>query len=342
MRWLARAWQRGGKRIVSWLYPAVVVVRHAQDHGPARLYDANGHACPGLSPQSWRLWGIRRWHADSVGEDELLRRTWWQPGADEAAQRAAVALRGRLESPFPPEDTLFFWADQPAANGGRQVHALWISRKLLRQRYPQHWQADSDRLLWVELPPGADRWLALPTPGQQAFRRWHAIRSALTAAAWLLALAAAAALAITPTWQLRQRALDAQAQWIQLQKQATPALVSRQQLTVAMEHIDAFDRTTASLRDPVALLNWVTEQLPDDTYVSELEYEGDTLGLQGLTPNAAALMRHLGEQPGVAAVTASRPATKVTGLGKESYFIEIRLSPEPSSPSAAPGAAAQP
>ncbi|WP_197484390.1 PilN domain-containing protein [Tepidimonas fonticaldi] len=312
-----------------------------QAAGPARLYDATGRACPGLAPRSWRLWGIRRWHADPVADDLLLRRTWWQPGTDDDAHRAAVALRGRLESPFPPDDTLFLWADQPA-DGGRQVHALWASRRLLQQRHPQHWQTGSRRLLWVELPPATDRWVPLPTPAQRAMHRWRNTRAALNAAAWLLALAAVAALAVTPSWQLRQRAIDAQAQWAQLQQQAAPALASRQQLTVAMEHIDAFDRTTAALRDPVALLDWITAQLPDDTHVSDLEQEGDTLRLQGLTPNAAALMRRLGDQPGVAAVTASRPATKVTGLGKESYFIEIRFAPVPLAPPAAPGAPAQP
>ena len=113
LRGLSRAWQHGGRCIASWLRPSTVVELHPQAVGPARLYDATGRACPGLAPRSWRLWGIRRWHADPVADDLLLRRTWWQPGTDDDAHRAAVVLRGRLESPFPPDDTLFLWADQP-------------------------------------------------------------------------------------------------------------------------------------------------------------------------------------------------------------------------------------
>lgn len=338
LRALSHAWRHGGRRMVAWFRPPAVVQLHRANL-PIGLYDAAGRPIPGLHPRSWRLWGVRRWQADAVPEDLLLRRVWWQPDADDDAHRAAIALRGRLESPFPPDDTLFLWADQPA-QGGRHVHALWASRRLLQQRLAQHGQPNARRLFWVELPLGADRWVSLPTPGQRALHRWHVVRTVLNGLAWLLALAALSALALTPSLQLRLRAMDAQAHMAQLQPQVEPALASRQQLTVAVEHIQAFDRATAALRDPVAMLDWLTAQLPDDTHLSDLEYEGDTLRLQGLTSNAAALMRRLSDQPGVAAVTAARPATKVAGLGKESYFIEIRLSAPTAAPAGTPAAPA--
>jgi len=254
------------------------------------------------------------------------------------AEQDAIALRTRLQSPFPADDTVCLWHTEPAPGGQVTVHAVWLSR----QRLAGLTASAPASLLLVELPAGSQRWQLLPGSAQQRLQRWRRWRGAAAAGAWLLALGALAAAALTPSWQLRARAIDATAQWAALQAAAAPALDSRQRLTTAVELIDAFDRSTADLRDPVAVLDWLTAQLPDDTYASELELDGATLRIQGLTPNAANLMRRLGEQPTVASVTATRAATKVLGLGKESYAIEIRLHASPTlavSPSAPPAAA---
>jgi len=316
-RWWARAACAFG-----WLDPPIIVVLHRTGALAPQMYDAAGRRW-GIG-HFWRVWGVRRWYADAVPEELLLRRTWWQPDVDAQTLRAAVALRMRVESPFAPDDSICLWTDEPC-DGGRRVHALWVSRRLLVQHLPEHFQHNSGRLLWAELPLGSDHWVALPTPGLESLHRWRNMRRLANGVAVAVALTLTAAVAITPSWQLRQRAIDAQSQWAQLQQQAEPALGSRQRLTAAIEQIAAFEQSSAKLRDPVVLLDWLTAQLPDDTYVTDLEYEADVLRLQGLTSNAAALMRRLGEQPGVAAVTASRPATKVIGLGRESYAIEIRL-----------------
>jgi general secretion pathway protein L len=325
--------------LARWLQPAALLRLPPLQAGAAPTYlDLQGRPVPAARLR-WRRWGVRQWPAQPVPEDHVLRRQWQQPTMPAQAEQDAIALRTRLHSPFPADDTLCLWHTEPAPGGQVAVHAVWLSRQRLAGLSDP---ASVPPLLLVELPPGSQRWRLLPGPAQRALQRWRRWRSAAAAGTWLLALVTLAAAALTPSWQLRARVIDADAQWAALQAAAAPALDSRQRLTTAVELIDAFDRTTADLRDPVAVLDWLTAQLPDDTYVSELELDGATLRIQGLTPNAANLMRRLGEQPTVASVTATRAATKVLGLGKESYAIEIRLhagpnpAEAPSTPPAAP------
>lgn len=342
LRAMRALWRMLVSRVAHGLRPAALVsiqTEAAQDASTV-LVDLDGRVLD-PPPHRWRRWGVRHWPARSVPEELVLRKSWHQPPMEPAAQRAAIELRGQLQSPFPPRDTLFFWRAFSQPDGHTLVHAAWLSRERVAAALPDE-PGKTPLSVWLALPPGGPQWVPVPDAAWQRVRRWCRWRSALNGVLWVGALALMLAAALSPSWHLRARVLDATAQWAALQPMAAPALASREQLTHAVEHIRAFDELAAQRRDPVLVLDWLTAQLPDDTHVSEFELDGPTLRIQGLTPNAAALMRRLGEQPGVASVSATRAATKVLGLGKESYAIEIRFSVDPLAPSATPASTPQP
>ena len=72
----------------------------------------------------------------------------------------------------------------------------------------------------------------------------------------------------------------------------------------------------------------LTQALPDDTSLLNLQLQGLKVTMAGQTTNAAALMQHLSAQPGVRDVRAPSAATKPLGVTKESFSIEFMLDPK--------------
>lgn len=314
----------------AWLQPPACVALQQTSGGPVRLYRLDGRPLLGWRASRWALLGVRRWPARAVPESCVLRRQWWQPSASASATAAAAQLRAQTESPFPPEDTIFVWHARPdAQRGGCTVHGVWLSRRLLAQ---QGLGQDARTLLWVSNPPGGDQWQPVPGLGLQALRRWRLRYMVAAGALWLLVGALAAAAALTPSWHLRQRAHHAQALWNDLLPRAEPALAARHAMVTALQAVQAYDDAVRRLPDAVAVLNWLHDSAPDDTHLTELELDGDTLRIGGFTPNATALLQLWRAQPHVGSIVATRPATKSAANGKESFQFEIKLNATPSAP----------
>ncbi|WP_143890114.1 hypothetical protein [Tepidimonas alkaliphilus] len=291
-----------------------------------RLLDEEGRPLSGWRARGWAWLGVRRWPAVVVPEELVLRRTWWQPPADEKATAAAALWRARSESPYAADDTLFIWRAEPQAQG-QKIHGVWLSRSLLQR---SALASMGQRVVWlVPNPADADRYQFVPGSGWAALQRWRRRWMVLTGLAWLLALSLTAAAALTPSWQLRQRAHDAQALWNDLAARAEPALAARLALTTALEAVQAYDQQVASRPDPVAVLNWLHERSGDDTYITELELDGEVLRVSGFTPNAVALQQAWSNQPGLAQITATRAATRSAATGKESFQFELRFAATP-------------
>lgn len=308
------------------MQPAVALRLPRTDGGMDVLLDLDGRPLGGWRRSRWALWGVKRWPAAEVPEDLVLRRQWWQPMADEASTAAAVMLRGRTESPFSPEDTVFVWCHTAARQGG-VIHGVWISRALLQQR---GWSDQNAQAVWVVLNPrDGSRYQVVPGPGWRILRRWRLGWSAVAGSLWLVALILAAAAALTPSWQLRERAHDAQQRWSALASRAEPALAARQMLTQALQAVQAFDQAAARHPDPVAVLNWLHERSADDTHVTELELDGEVLRISGLTANAVTLQQQWAAAPGVASVVATRAATRSQAHARESFQFELRFSSTP-------------
>jgi general secretion pathway protein L len=135
------------------------------------------------------------------------------------------------------------------------------------------------------------------------------------------------AIAVTPTAQLRLRALDAQRQHADLVQRTDTVVRQREALMVSAEQLKTLSAELSARIDPVRVLEMLTTVLPDDTFLHAFKLQGNKVTLTGQTVNASALMQLLGNQPGLRDVKAPTAANRAPGSSKDAYVIEFVVEP---------------
>jgi general secretion pathway protein L len=257
------------------------------------------------------------------------------PALPAADLHDAIALEVRTASPFDPSDLAWGYRVLAAPDGGAAVHAVLASRRAVEQ----HLAGCADRLagrtapeVWARDDDG--RPVVLQGYGEAARER-RAVRGRRLAAALLvLALALAAAAAVTPTVQLELRAMQASAAYREVEGRMAPLLAQREALVRAQGNLDALRELMAEHVEPLAVVDLLTQLIPDDTFLQRLQVQGHKVTISGSTPNTAALMNTLSTHPDVRDVRAPSAATRASG-GRENFTIEMTLSAPAARPSAA-------
>ncbi|GAB1390523.1 hypothetical protein MASR1M6_27050 [Rubrivivax sp.] len=132
----------------------------------------------------------------------------------------------------------------------------------------------------------------------ESARRRLAVRGRRLGGLLLLgALLLALAVLLTPTLQLRLRALQAQQAYDQAQQRLAPVLAQREALAQAQAQQGALHEQMQARVEPLAVLDLLTQAVPDDSFVQRLQLQGDKLTPTGQTPNTAALMNRLSAEP---------------------------------------------
>ncbi len=149
----------------------------------------------------------------------------------------------------------------------------------------------------------------------------------------------AAAVLLTPSLQLRQRALQAQQAYDQAQQRLAPVLAQREALTQLQAQQAALREQMAERVEPLAVLDLLTQAVPEDSFVQRLQVQGDRLTLSGQTPNTAALMNRLSAQPLLRDVRSPAAATRSMSAGRENFTLEMTLQPDALRPPAASASA---
>lgn len=142
-----------------------------------------------------------------------------------------------------------------------------------------------------------------------------------------LALGLVGALAVTPTAQLRLRAIAALYDYDAVQARTLPLVREREGLLRTSEQVDAVRTLLVERVDPIKLLETLTHKLPDDTSLQSLQVTGLKATITGLTANSANLMQLLGGIEGFKEVRAPSAATRYPGATAESFNIEFQLDP---------------
>lgn len=317
-------------RIVSWLRPQLPV-RWLRSDGSVAIFQG-GRPKPAAVAQT------ARFEAVEVPEDLLLRRTVWMPVLAPVALQGALALEVQSLSPFPSEDLLWVSAktEDGAQEGGvaRAGFELVLTSRTRLQAYLEAkgysgaTQGGLPVEVWIAMgdkPPAA-----LPGLGdgsrQRYERRWQQINVASLAALAVLA----ALLLITPTAQLRSRALDALAQYEVLQKEVAPLVRQREALVRNETLLQSLPVVVGPTASALQIMEMLTKALPDDTFLQSFQIlSPESAGklpkvvIVGQAVNAAALMQQLGRQPGVRDVKAPSAAVKPLGATKESFTVEL-------------------
>jgi len=329
-----RQWRAAGVLLLGlpalgWLVPAVRV-RLRQTAGRRSVWEvARGVATP--APRVGA--DDARAQAVELPTDRVLERRLMLPPLAPADLAQAVQLEVASASPFGAGQTVFGYAAAPAQGGVCQVDLAITSRQQVEQVLQvvalEAGSASATPEVWV-LPTSADpsgplRPVVLQGCGEGvravAVRRGLALRLGLLA----LALALLAALIVTPTLLLRQRARQAEQSLGDLQRQAAPQIAQREALVQRVERLRAVGRVMDGQLALAPVLDMLSRTIPDGAWLTQLRVEGNKLVLNGSADDAAALVQLLAAQPGARDVRLASPATRSQGASKETFIIEMNL-----------------
>jgi len=256
----------------------------------------------------------------------LLWHPMIMPRLDAGAAYAAMALQARNLSPFRPDDEIWRHTPLKATADGFQTQLVIASAKLIAKYVAsvQTSQPLQNPELWVQTPDSGG-FLVLDGFGEQSRRRlvtrWRWVNLCLV----FCLVGTGFAAAVTPTAQLRLRAIQAQQDFSQLQALAAPAVQQRERLVQLDEQIKALQAQMLPRIQPELVLLTVTQLLGDDTYLTNLQIQGSKVILAGQTSNTAALMQQLGAQAPVKNVKSPTASYKQMGTNRETFNIEFTL-----------------
>ena len=243
------------------------------------------------------------------------------------AARSAVELQVRSLSPFNADDVVWAYQASNTADQASEASVAITSRKLVSKHIESlgaSFNGLKDSEVWAQLPDSNDL-LVLNGFGENLRRRyamkWRAVNIGLLALLIAIGLTAA----VTPTLQLRNRALQADQEYSKLRALTSPIVHQRELFLLQDLQVKALQSQLESRIDVVHMLPKITKLLPDDTYLSILKVQDSKFSLNGETPNTAALMQLLGAQTGVKDVKAPAAAVKPRGSERETFSIEFTL-----------------
>lgn len=315
----------------SWMEPApAVCLLHAD--GSQSLWSGEQRRSP--SPREGEA---ARFVAVEIPGSEALECTVPLPPLSEVERQQALALAVRAASPFDPAELVWGWRSTPEG-----ATALLASRRAVESRLA----AAADRLrgrgpaeAWVFGPAG--RPVVLQGFGEAARQQRASFGRRLGGLLLLCALLLLAGALLTPTLQLRLRALQAQQAHGEAERRLAPLLAQREALVKAQVQQAALREQMNDRVEPLAVLDLMSQAIPEDSFAQRLQLQGDKLTLTGQTPNTAALMNRLSAQPLLRDVRSPAAATRGMTAGRENFTIEMTLQPEALRPARAAAVATE-
>lgn len=324
----AQAWAelRDGP-ILDWFTPAQRI-RWIRASGAPELWLSGGGRLTRDKPSSAKA--AAPFVAIEVSNAIVLRRHTMLPNLASAAAAQAIALDATTHSPFPPDELVWGARRTPSAQrrGWHDVEIVLASRRLIRQDLAAQPGAATleNTEVWCLSEKVAEpivlAGFAEPSR-QRAERRGRKLNLALLACAFALLIA----IAVSPSLQLRERALAAVQSYEQLARQAAPALAQRESLVRSEDQLAELLAILGEQVDPLQVVDLLTRALPDDSSLLTLQVQGLKVTLTGQTANSAALLERLGNEPGLREVRAPTAATRPPGATKDNFSIEAQIDP---------------
>jgi general secretion pathway protein L len=271
-----------------------------------------------------------RFVAVELPEDLVLRRSLVLPRMSQANGDEAVQLEVRSNSPFAPEDLAWGALLRDLEGGQKHVSLALASRQhvaaFLLERWPELAAGPRQPEVW-----------ALSEQGLPVVIRGHGEIHRLQVASierrwnWALAgiaLVLATLVAVTPTIQLRFRALEAADAFESVLRRVAPLMRKRDELAALNDKARALDQIAAERVDPAGVMEYLTQVLPDDTYLYSLDIQKAKITASGHTVDASALLQKLSADPRLKNVKSPTPVTRLPGATKEAFVIEFTLEPK--------------
>lgn len=140
---------------------------------------------------------------------------------------------------------------------------------------------------------------------------------------FLVLMLAGAALA-TPIWQKQQVRTALAAQVQDLKTKAEKVFQTRNALERARKGSVAVLQRKSEQPQVIDLLRELTERLPDDTWVQNLDFRDGEVQIRGESTQATALIGLLEKTPGVSDATFRSPVVQVATTGRERFHISVK------------------
>lgn len=329
---LRRLWQGAAQHpLLAWLTPAL----------PVRLVRADGSEWLWLDGQAatpWQPSPRKAFLARLLPHDKYLARSLTLPVLGEVELNSALALEAQTSSPFAASDLVWGHGVQGRDEQGLRILLVMASRRQVSaflaassgsadEAAQELWVLDGEDTLQAReaTAPPRGQPILLQGYGEAVRRQRMALGRTLRVSLLGLALVGVAALAITPSAQLRLRALDALAQFKEVQTRTVPFLRQREALVQSAEQLNNLGELLRDRVEPLRTLDLLTQAMPDDASLLSLQVQGNKITLIGLAPNSALLMQKLGAEPLFKDVKAPTAAVKALGATKESFTIELTL-----------------
>lgn len=252
-------------------------------------------------------------------ESAVLRRRLALPAQVRA--NLAQVLRYELDrlSPFRPEDAVFDFRVLP---GPKAAERIQIELALCRRDRIEPWLgrladlgAPVKRIAWAGAWKGAN---LLPPERRPRPQRIYLRGSAILGLTVALLLGIAL---IGPLWQREQLVQRLDGELKRVRTQALEVERVRQELEqVRQGNTAAIER---KLNQPklLELLRELTERLPEDTWVQNLEFGPEQIEIRGESGQASALIALLEQSPLIEGVAFASPVTQIARSGKERFNI---------------------
>ena len=320
--WLSGLKTRGVS-LRSWASPGEpVLVLHPD--GSQSVWRGGLRVPDGARPKTPKFVAIQ------LPEELVLRRSLVLPRMSQPHGAEALLLEVRSNSPFPPEELAWGSLVRDLEGGQKHADIVLTSRRhvsgFLQDRWPELATAAKAPEVWAL----SGEHLPVVIRGYGESRRLH---GAAVAQRWNwalagLALALAALAAMTPTIQLRQRALEAADAFDAVLRRVSPLVRKRDDLAALNDRVRSLDLIAADRVDPAGVMESLTQILPDDTYLYSLDIQKTKITASGFTADASALLQKLSSDARLRNVKAPTAVTRQAGAAKEAFVIEFTMAPK--------------
>ncbi len=229
-------------------------------------------------------------------------------------------------SPFPASEVAF---DFVLHSGAKRAERLNISLALCRRGLVEAWikrldelGSPIDRITWEGAWAGAN----LLPPEQRP--RHPRVRFGLVTVSILASLLLGAAVLITPLVQNHLVAHQLAAELKSIRGQAVAVDEVRQELERARQGSTAVLQHKLKQLPLLDILRELTDRLPEDTWIQNLEFANGQVDIRGESGHATALIAILEQSPLIEGVSFGSPVTQVARTGKERFNISFHYEPQ--------------
>jgi general secretion pathway protein L len=254
----------------------------------------------------------------AAGGDVLIRRIQLPTQVKENLARVLEYEIDRL-TPFSAAEVYFDYRLIGGAGGSGQ---LSVELAVMKRSRMQRWLdlfaeagVKPARLTWQGAWDEANLFPA--SMRQRGDRRTRYLAALL----WFVLLALITALAVTPLWQKRVIASDMGERLSQVRRQAAEVADLKAELEDAAQSANFVFRQKHSSPYAVELLRILTELIPDNSWVFQLDLNDGKVEIRGESTQATNLIEILAQEPAFRNVTFKSPVVGVKNTDQERFHI---------------------